>query len=88
MGYSNSTYPRVRGLSEAIKELHTADPDSGFTLHALRQAVNRGDIPCIRCGRRILVNMESVWEYLNGSFDEESVAVGQRKILPIASGRF
>ena len=88
MDNCKSTYPKVRGLSEAIKELYATDPDSGFTLHALRQAVNRGDIPCIRCGRRILVNMDSVWEYLNGSLPNESVPECQRKILPIASGRF
>ncbi len=59
--------PRMRGLSEAINELREADPSSGFTLHALRQAVRSGDVPCVRCGRKILINMDTLFAYLYGS---------------------
>ncbi len=76
--------PRMRGLSEAINELHTADPSSGFTLHALRQAVKAGDVPCVRCGRKILVNMDLLFAYLYGDSESHpNEAPKGRVIVPI-----
>lgn len=58
--------PKMRGLAEAINELLNYDPTSGFTLHALRKAVKEGKIPCVHCGRKILVNMDNLFAYLYG----------------------
>jgi len=81
-----SNIPKMRGLAEAIDELHKADPGSGFTLHALRKAVNGGEIPCVRCGRKILVNMDKVFEYLYSGSPVEDV-VPQKRRIQIISGK-
>ena len=39
--------PRMRTVPEAFRELKAADPNSAFTLRALRAAVNRGEIPVV-----------------------------------------
>lgn len=79
--------PKMRGLSEAIKELHEADPDSSFTLHALRRIVNSGELPCIRCGRRILINMDNLYDYLNSDIEQPLYVSGKRNIVPLTGKR-
>jgi hypothetical protein len=56
--------PKMRGLSEAITEIHLQDPNSCLTLHALRRMVATGEIKCTKCGRRILINMDVLFEHL------------------------
>lgn len=53
-------------MREAIAELHEADPGCKFTLYALRVAAKSGKVSCVRCGRKILVNMDALYTYLEG----------------------
>ena len=57
---------RMRSMQEAIVELREADPDCRFTLYALRVAVRSGKVACVRCGRKTLVSMDSLYAYLEG----------------------
>lgn len=50
-GYDMSL-PRMRGLSEAVKELKEQDPKTALTEHALRIMVKSGVLPCIRAGNK------------------------------------
>ncbi len=81
--------PKMRGLAEAIKELHDSDPESCFTLHALRKLVNEGELPCVRCGRRILINMDSLYEYLRGEQEQVRSAPPPKRygVIQIAGKR-
>ncbi|MEA4831024.1 hypothetical protein SDC9_104803 [bioreactor metagenome] len=76
--------PKMRGPAEAIHELHNIDPSSGLTLHALRQLVNTGEVPCIRCGHKILINMDNLYNYLYGDNTKQEEEIGKRNITPIA----
>lgn len=57
--------PRMRTLPEAIRELKKADPETAYTLRALRAAVNRGDVPVVMVGNKRLVNLDRLFEVLN-----------------------
>ena len=67
-GYDMSL-PRMRGLSEAVKELKEQDPKTALTEHALRIMVKSGVLPCIRAGNKYLINMAVLERYLSGCND-------------------
>ena len=58
------TVPRMRTVPEAFRELKAADPNTAYTLRALRAAVNRGDIPAIMVGSKRLINLDQLFEML------------------------
>ena len=61
--------PRMRGLSEAVKEIKEQDPNTALTAHALRIMVKSGALPCIRAGNKYLINMAVLERYLSGCND-------------------
>lgn len=56
--------PRMRTIPQAYAELKAADPDTCFTEYALRQLVLSGQIPTVRAGRKFLINLDLLFEYL------------------------
>ena len=56
---------KMRTIRDAFAELKQNDPDTAMTLSGLRRLVNTGYIPCVRIGRRILINYDALIEYLN-----------------------
>ncbi len=48
--------PRMRTVKEAIAELRAEDPHTAMTEHALR---------IVQCGRRFLLNLDTLLEYLS-----------------------
>jgi hypothetical protein len=56
--------PKVRTLPNAIRELRESDPNTSFSLRALKRCCANGEIPVIRVASRILVNMDAVISYL------------------------
>ena len=72
----------MRTLPEAIKELKKADPETAYTLRALRAAVNRGELPVVRVGNKRLVNLDKLFEMLNTpSSEPKETNAGIRKII-------
>lgn len=70
-----SEIPKMRTLPEAIKELKKIDPETAFTLRALRTAVNNGEIPVTYVGTARLINFNMLLEYLyNGNSSAASSA--------------
>lgn len=80
--------PRVIGIKTAAQEF-------GIAEYALRRWVKSGELPCIHCGRRILINCSVLSEFLScQSSVQNAVAVdeqgnyyapsGSGKIRPIA----
>lgn len=75
------TVPRMRTIPEAFNELKKADPETAYTLRALRAAVNRGELPVVRVGNKRLVNLDKLFEMLNTpSSEPKSTNEGIRKI--------
>ncbi len=57
--------PQMRTIKEVHKEIKKVDPNSSLTLYAVRQLVNTGKVTYIRRGRKILVDLAEVMDYLN-----------------------
>ena len=57
--------PRMRTIPKAIDEIHVLDPDSAFTIFALRRLIKRGDVPVVKTGNKQLVNLDALLEYLS-----------------------
>lgn len=75
--------PKMRGLKEAVEELHQQDGGSALSLYALRSLVASGEVPCVRIGRRVLVNMEVLYAYLGRSSEAPAAAPSGRSISHI-----
>ena len=57
--------PRMRTIKEAIQHIKETDPDTAFTEHALRGMVNTGQIPHVKAGRKILLDIDRLEGYLS-----------------------
>lgn len=64
---NNSTLPKMRTPHNAIEELRQADPKTELTERALRTLILTGKIPSVRIGKKYLVNMGTLFDYLKGS---------------------
>lgn len=72
----------MRTIPEAFNELKKADPETAYTLRALRAAVNRGELPVVRVGNKRLVNLDKLFEMLNTpSSEPKETNAGIRKII-------
>lgn len=74
------TVPRMRTVPEAFRELKKADPNTAYTLRALRAAVNKGEIPVVSVGNKRLINLDTFFELLNSPSYEENNAHEGRKV--------
>lgn len=61
-----SNTPRMRTIKQAISEIRANDNANAFTESALRRAIAAGQIPHLRAGNKILVNLDTVERYLSG----------------------
>ena len=68
------TVPRMRTVPEAFRELKRQDPNTVYTLRALRAAVNKGEIPVVSVGNKRLINLDTFFEILNSPSCEENNA--------------
>ena len=57
---------RMRSIREAHKEIKAADPQSGIGLAALYRLVSDGVIPYTPVGKKYLIDMDRLEEYLGG----------------------
>ena len=72
----NIRIPRMRTIKETAELF-------GLPVHFVRQKVNDGEIVAVRAGRRFLVNVDKLAEYLDSNtIPQESEESG--KIQPIA----
>ena len=76
---------RMRTLVQAISEIRAIDPQSAFTLSALRAKTRSGEIPSTRVGKKYLVNLDILISYLNNpaSFKEMSSPIEINKIRKV-----
>lgn len=57
--------PRMRLIKDAFEQLKKEDPETDITIYALRTIVKSGVIPTVRLGRKLLINYDSLLDYLS-----------------------
>ena len=61
---NNAMLPRMRTIPQAVKELKKADENTAINEHSLRKLVKSGVIPCVTTGRKVLICLDTIEEYL------------------------
>ena len=57
---------RMRTIAEAVAEILELDADSAITANCIRNLCNNGIVKCFYTGKKILVDMESLYDLING----------------------
>ena len=63
--------PKIRTLTEAYNYIKEQDNDTAITPHALRRMVISGKIPCTKVGKKYLIDMDVLFDYLKGTKPED-----------------
>lgn len=58
---------RIRTLSEAYTHIKNMDPETAITQNALRRMVVSGKVPCVKAGKKYLIDLDVLSEYLKGT---------------------
>ena len=58
--------PRLRGIPEAYDWLVGQDPETKVTLRCFRALVSQGTVKSVHHGRKILINLETLPEDIQG----------------------
>ena len=56
----------MRSIPKAVNECKSKDPETPVTATALRRWIKDGKVRSVTVGRTLLVNMESLEEFLSG----------------------
>lgn len=57
--YNNTrAIPRMRTIPKAYEEIKKLDPDTDFTIRALRRMVNKKEIPVVKVESKNLINLD------------------------------
>ncbi len=56
--------PKMRTLPKAFEELKAIDPQTDVTPYMLRQLVLQGKIPSVKAGRKFLLNLDVLFDFL------------------------
>lgn len=59
--------PRMRTIAEAAAEIKQADPATAVTPYYIRQLVLTSAIPHLRVGKKRLINLDHLLDYLSAS---------------------
>lgn len=62
--------PRIRTLAETYQYIKEMDKDTAITQNALRRMVVSGQIPCVKAGKKYLIDLDVLFEYLKGTRPE------------------
>ena len=60
----------TRTIREAAAWFKSQDPQTCLTETAIRTLVRTGQVPCVRVGKKYLVTLEALEEYLTGYFTD------------------
>ena len=58
--------PRMRTAPGALQIIKEQDPGTEITLHYLRRLIKTGAVPCVPVGRKKLVDVDKLIDYLRG----------------------
>jgi excisionase family DNA binding protein len=56
----------TRTIREAAMHFKEADPQTALTESAIRRLLRTGEVPSVRVGKKYLVTLEALEEYLRG----------------------
>lgn len=56
--------PRMRTAAGVLDAIRADDPDTQVSLHLIRMIIKSGDVPVVRAGKRLLVNVDDITAYL------------------------
>lgn len=57
--------PRMRTISEAAQEIKALDPRTAITEYHIRQLAVSGVIPRVKAGKKYLINLDTLIEYMS-----------------------
>jgi len=63
---------RIRTLTQAYTALKEMDAQTAVTPNALRRMVISGQIPCTKAGKKYLIDLDVLLEYLKGTKPNEA----------------
>lgn len=56
----------IRTIKGAFEEIKAIDPKSDITMYAIRRMVKNKEIPSVRSGKKYLINVEKLIDYISG----------------------
>lgn len=71
------TLARMRTADKALAIIKAEAPDTGVTLHYIRQLIKNGKVPAVSVGRKRLVNVDTLMEYIAVGGDREAEELTQ-----------
>lgn len=77
---------RMRTLDQIYEYIKAQDPDTCLTKSGLYRLVRSGEIPCVYCGKKRLVAIESVEAYLFGGQPPQPEPVANKPELQCVKG--
>lgn len=72
---------QMRTLPEAARELVEADPQTRLTLPVLRRMVKSGQIPAVYSGKRALIDISKLGEYLERAGKQPEMSQSKIRML-------
>ena len=71
-----NSIPRMRTIDNAYAEIKKIDPDTDFTIRALRRMVINKEIPTVEVGNKNLINLDLLIEKLScGWYNDNAICV-------------
>lgn len=55
---------RMRSIPKAYEEIKKMDPDTSFSMRALRRLVGSGEIPAVKISNKVLINLDLLLDKL------------------------
>ena len=69
--------PRLRLLDEAVAEIRALDPDTSISRNFVRKLAISGQVATVQVGRKRLINLESLLEFLSLDNSNPNMEQGQ-----------
>ena len=63
---------RMRTIPEALTEIRAIDEGSAITPYCIRTLCKSGKVKCVFTGRKILVDLDDLFSYINSEIHEEN----------------
>lgn len=54
----------LRSIKKSFDIVKAGDPETGITVHTIRQWCKQGKIKCLTAGNKVLVDMDSLMNYI------------------------
>lgn len=66
---------RMRTLDECYKEIKQMDESTAISKYYIRQLAISGKIPVVMCGKKRLINLDGLIDYLLGTYNAAAANV-------------